>query len=50
VFNLAERGRIAGGYRADLLLVHGDPLADIAATRDIAVVWKNGHIIDRAPQ
>lgn len=49
-FGLADRGRIAPGMRADLLLVEGDPLADIAATRAIAVVWKNGYPVERDPQ
>lgn len=46
-FGLDDRGRIAAGLRADLLLVDGDPTADIGATRAIAAVWKNGHAVDR---
>jgi len=42
VFQLSDRGRIAPGLRADLLLVHGDPSQDITATRDIVDVWKLG--------
>jgi len=42
VFKLGKRGRIAAGYKADLLLVDGDPLQDIAATRRIVEVWKDG--------
>jgi len=41
-FGFRDRGRIAAGQRADLLLVEGDPTADITATRDIAGVWKLG--------
>ena len=41
-FRLGERGRIAKGYKADLLLVDGDPTTDIAHTRRIAAVWKDG--------
>jgi imidazolonepropionase-like amidohydrolase len=47
-FGLDDRGRIAPGSRADLVLVDGDPLADITATRAIATIWKNGHMVDRA--
>lgn len=47
-FHLAGRGRIAQGMRADLLLVDGDPAADITATRAIAGVWKGGVPLDRA--
>jgi imidazolonepropionase-like amidohydrolase len=43
------RGRIAPGMRADLLLVAGDPTADIRATRAIERVWKAGVAIDREP-
>ena len=41
-FKLGQRGRIANGYKADLLLVEGDPSADIANTRRIVAVWKDG--------
>ncbi|MES2150221.1 MAG: CIA30 family protein [Pseudomonadota bacterium] len=41
-FGLRERGRILKGYKADLLLVEGDPGADIASTRRIVEVWKDG--------
>ncbi|TNJ35298.1 amidohydrolase family protein [Arenimonas terrae] len=46
-FGLADRGRIAPGLRADLVLVEGDPRQDIRATRAIATIWKNGHRVDR---
>lgn len=48
-FGLHDRGRIATGLRADLLLVEGDPLTDIGTTRAISKIWKNGHEIVRAP-
>jgi len=47
-FRLPDRGRIAQGLRADLLLVDGDPTHDILATRDIVAVWKLGTAVDRA--
>jgi hypothetical protein len=46
-FHLDDRGQIAPGKRADLVLVAGDPTADIRQTRDIVAVWKAGHPIDR---
>jgi imidazolonepropionase-like amidohydrolase len=46
-FGLTDRGRIAPGLRADLVLVDGDPTVDIMATRKIAGVWKQGRPIDR---
>ncbi len=46
-FGLADRGRIAAGLRADLLLVEGDPLADITRTRHITGVWRGGVAYDR---
>ena len=49
-FGLADRGRIARGLRADLLLVDGDPCADITATRNIAAIWRNGALLNRQPQ
>ncbi|MCC3331243.1 amidohydrolase family protein [Nocardia abscessus] len=41
-FALGDRGRIAAGMRADLLLVNGDPTRDIAAAGNIAEVWRRG--------
>lgn len=48
-FALSDRGRIAAGLRADLLLVQGDPTRDIAASRAIDTVWKNGYEIEPTP-
>lgn len=48
IFDLRDRGRIAPGLRADLVLVDGDPAHDIAATRRITGVWKGGARVDRA--
>jgi imidazolonepropionase-like amidohydrolase len=45
-FGLRDRGRIAAGLRADLLLVRGDPTRAILATRDIVAIWKQGHLVD----
>ncbi len=46
-FHLDDRGRIARGMRADLLLISGDPTINILATRDIIGVWKQGIRFDR---
>lgn len=41
-YKLADRGRIAKGMKADLMLVDGDATSDILKTRGIVDVWKNG--------
>ena len=43
VFGLTGRGVIRPGARADLLLTGGRPDAGIAASAQIAGVWKDGH-------
>jgi hypothetical protein len=47
IFGLDDRGRVEPGRRADLLLVEGDPTADILTTRTIAGIWKAGVRFDR---
>jgi imidazolonepropionase-like amidohydrolase len=46
-FHIPDRGRIAPGMRADLLLVNGHPDEDIKATRNIDAVYKAGVKLDR---
>jgi hypothetical protein len=46
IFKLGKRGQVAAGYKADLLLVEGDPLRDIGATRRIVEVWKDGESVN----
>lgn len=46
-FRMHDRGRIAAGCRADLLLVRGNPLENISATLDIQGVWREGHQLER---
>jgi imidazolonepropionase-like amidohydrolase len=46
-FHLMDRGRILPGYRADLLLVQGDPTKNILDTRNIVAVWKRGTAVQR---
>jgi len=46
-FGLTDRGRIAAGLRADLVLIAGDPTQKIGETLDIAGIWKAGVPFDR---
>ncbi len=46
-FHLRDRGHIGVGFRADLLLVKGDPTTNITDSRAIVGVWKRGHALDR---
>ena len=46
-FGLHDRGRIAPGLRADLVLVEGDPTKDITSSRAVVGVWKRGARVDR---
>ncbi|WP_218938391.1 amidohydrolase family protein [Modestobacter altitudinis] len=48
-FGLTDRGGIAPGMRADLVLVQGDPEHDITGTRAIEQVWRAGHPASRSP-
>jgi imidazolonepropionase-like amidohydrolase len=41
-FRLSDRGRIAEGLRADLLLVDGDPTSNIGDTLNTRAVWRRG--------
>jgi imidazolonepropionase-like amidohydrolase len=47
-FGLDDRGRVAAGLRADLVLVNGNPLDDITVLRDITTIWRNGITVDRS--
>jgi imidazolonepropionase-like amidohydrolase len=44
-FGLDDRGRIAVGLRADLLLVDGDPTTDITHTLSTRAVWRRGTLL-----
>jgi imidazolonepropionase-like amidohydrolase len=46
-FGLTDRGRIAPGLRADMVMVDGDPTSDITDLRATAAIWKNGHLVGR---
>ena len=41
-FGLSDRGLIAGGERADRLLVDGDPTVNIGDSLSIKSVWRRG--------
>ena len=41
-FGLPDRGVVEPGRRADLVLIDGDPLRDITATRSIRRIWCGG--------
>lgn len=43
-----EFGVVVAGARADLIVVRGDPLRDLAALRSPSYVMVNGHLWDRA--
>ena len=46
-FGVAERGRIAEGHLADLVLVRGDLEEDVSSSHDIVGIWKDGYLVDR---
>ncbi len=46
-FGVAERGRIAEGYLADLVLVRGDLEEDVSRSHDIVAIWKDGYLVER---
>jgi imidazolonepropionase-like amidohydrolase len=48
VLGATDRGRIREGLVADLLIVDGDPTAEITDLRRVAAVYKDGEAIDRA--
>jgi len=47
LYDESDRGVIAAGKVADLLLVEGDPLTDIGATAAIVQVWQGGRAVQR---
>ena len=47
-YRLADRGRVAEGSLADLILVRGDPTTDISATLDITTIWRRGIKVNRS--
>ncbi|MDQ7807579.1 amidohydrolase family protein [Amycolatopsis sp. A133] len=47
-FSLGDRGRIAEGLRADLLLVDGNPTANIADTLNTRAIWRRGSRLEHS--
>jgi imidazolonepropionase-like amidohydrolase len=47
IFGLKDRGQIKPGMRADLVLVRGDPTANIPDIRNIVDIWKRGVRVKR---
>ena len=46
-FGFDDRGRLATGLKADLVLVEGNPLADIDATLNLRGVWRDGFLAEQ---
>jgi imidazolonepropionase-like amidohydrolase len=46
---LADRGRIAPGQRADLVLMNVTSIDKVAGSYDISAIWRNGHFVERKP-
>jgi len=44
-FHLDDRGRVASGLLADLVVVEGNPLDDMSAVRDVRLVMKGGETV-----
>ncbi|MEU0793272.1 amidohydrolase family protein [Amycolatopsis sp. NPDC005961] len=47
-FGLADRGRVAEGLRADLLLVDGDPATTIGDTLNTRAIWRRGSRLEQS--
>jgi imidazolonepropionase-like amidohydrolase len=48
-FGRATEGRVARGFRADLVVLDGDPVDDIAAFARVVRVIRAGRIVDETP-
>ena len=47
-FGLNDRGRLAVGLRADVLMVRGDPTTEIGRMIDIAGIWRAGVALSKS--
>jgi imidazolonepropionase-like amidohydrolase len=48
VLGLTDIGQLAPGFRADIVAMPGDPLADIAVVKKVDFVMKDGVVV-RSP-
>jgi imidazolonepropionase-like amidohydrolase len=49
LLHATDRGTVAVGKRADLLVLEGNPLVDIRNTRRIVAVYHDGRAIENTP-
>ena len=42
MLNLADRGTVEKGKRADFLVLAGNPLEDVRNTRQLVAIWHGG--------
>jgi alpha-D-ribose 1-methylphosphonate 5-triphosphate diphosphatase PhnM len=49
LLNLADRGRIANGNRADLVLMNVITISETIGSYDITAMCRNGHHVTRKP-
>lgn len=42
-FGFNDRGLIAPGRKADLVLIEGNPLEDIRDSLNLKAIWRDGH-------
>lgn len=46
IFNLTQKGYIRKGYKADLLLIDGNPIENISDISNLNRIWKNGIVLE----
>jgi imidazolonepropionase-like amidohydrolase len=49
LLNLTDRGRIATGNRADLVLMNSPTISETIGSYDTTAIWRNGHHVARKP-
>jgi len=48
-FNLSQKGYLRKGYKADMLLIDGNPILNISDISNQEMVWKSGNLLDKTP-